>query len=195
MNGKSGFESAELDCGMLMKILITGKPGIGKTTVIRNVAIKLKALRNDILLRGFITGEIREEERRVGFAVEDWEGRKGILSHVKSQSRERVGRYGVEIDSFEKIALPSLEILKGEKKVFYLIDEIGKMECFSDRFCRKIREIFESDYPVVSTIAMGGHPFIREIKSREDITLIRLDMKNRKMVVEKIANTILQKLG
>ena len=175
-----------------MKILITGKPGIGKTTAIRKIAEKLREKHKDLELRGFTTGEIRERGRRIGFAVEDWKRREGILSHVESKSRKRVGRYRVEIEAFEKIAIPSLEICKPGQKVLYLVDEIGKMECYSERFCRAIREIFEAEYPVVSTIAMGGHPFIREIKSRPDITLVRLDMKNRNMVPEKIVNTILQ---
>jgi nucleoside-triphosphatase len=191
---KCGVMNAELDAGYkVMKILITGKPGIGKTTVIRTVATKLKAAVNDILLRGFITEEKREGGRRIGFGIEDWEGGKGTLSHVESKSVCRVGRYGVEIEAFEKIAIPSLEIPKEGQKVLYLIDEIGKMECFSESFYRAIREIFEGDYPVVSTIAMGGHPFIREIKSRPDITVIRLDTKNREMVPEKIVDTILRK--
>ncbi|MBN1902729.1 NTPase [Candidatus Sumerlaeota bacterium] len=175
-----------------MKILITGKPGIGKTTVIRNAAAKIKSAGNDVIIRGFFTGEIREEGRRVGFMVEDWEGCKGTLSHIESKSNFRVGRYGVEIDAFEKIALPSLEIPQKNKRILFLIDEIGKMECFSEKFRKKIREIFESDHAVVSTIAMGGHPFIHEIKSLPDITLIRLDMKNRSLVADKIVRTIPQ---
>jgi nucleoside-triphosphatase len=176
-----------------MKILITGKPGIGKTTVIKTAAAKIKAAGTDIFLRGFFTGEIREKGRRMGFSVEDWEGRKEILSHVESLNICRVGRYGVEIESFERIALPSLEIPEQGKRALFLIDEIGKMECYSARFCQKIREIFESEYPIISTIAMGGHPFIREIKSRSDPTLIRLDIKNRNLVPDKIVNIILQK--
>jgi nucleoside-triphosphatase THEP1 len=86
------------------RILITGVPGVGKTTLVRKVVEKL-----DVPLRGFYTEEIREQGKRVGFKLRTIEGKEGVLAHIHSTSRFRVGKYGVEVRAFEEIAVPELE--------------------------------------------------------------------------------------
>jgi len=60
------------------------------------------------------------------------DGQQGILAHIDIRSHIRVGRYGVYIRDIEKIAVPSMR--PENDNVILVVDEIGKMECFSGLF-------------------------------------------------------------
>src|ERR671922_1243146 len=92
---------------MAPKILLEGRPGVGKTTVARRLAEHLRAA--DVSLRGFTTEELREGRRRVGFAVETFAGERATLAHVDLPGPPRVSKYGVDVAAFERVALPALE--------------------------------------------------------------------------------------
>ena len=83
-------------------------------------------------MTGFFTQEIRERGKRVGFSITTLDGKKGVLAHQAIKSRFRVGKYGVNLDYIDEIAVPSMIPSKADEIV--VIDEIGKMECFSPLF-------------------------------------------------------------
>lgn len=153
-------------------LLLTGPPGCGKTTVIRRLVERLANRR----VAGFYTQEIRKKGQRVGFEVRGLRGGHGILAHVGFQSTHRVGRYGVDLGAFEQIVREELDRHDVDA---YLIDEIGKMECFSPVFVQAVAEILDSRVPVVATIAAKGGGFIAQVKSRPDVETITVTAKNR----------------
>jgi nucleoside-triphosphatase THEP1 len=106
-------------------LLVTGVPGSGKTTIMKKVAAALSGKR----IRGFVTGEIREAGRRVGFELSMFTGDKRLLAHIDIDSRDRVGRYGVDVATLDEITEEAL--VRDDGTDIYLVDEIGKMECFS----------------------------------------------------------------
>ena len=53
---------------------MTGKPGVGKTTVIKKIIEKYK--KN---IGGFYTEEIREKGHRVGFRIKKTAGEVGLI--------------------------------------------------------------------------------------------------------------------
>src|ERR671925_24846 len=81
-------------------------------------------------LKKIVTEEIRERGRRVGFSIERFGGERGVLAHVDLPGPPRVGRYGVDLVAFERLAIPALE-QAGEVAI---VDELGKMELASDAF-------------------------------------------------------------
>src|SRR5919204_6822522 len=91
---------------MAVRILVEGRPGSGKTTIAARLAELLT--NRGVELVGFVTREMREGGRRVGFEVETIDGKRATLAHVTFSGPPRVGRYGVDVESFERIALPSL---------------------------------------------------------------------------------------
>ncbi len=110
-------------------LLITGAPGIGKTTVIRRAADGLKHKG----LRGFYTEEIREDGERRGFRLVGFDGTIRIIAHVEISKRHHVGRYGVDVAVLDDAA----RLLRPDSHSrVYLVDEIGKMECLSERLRR-----------------------------------------------------------
>ena len=166
-----------------MKILLTGKPGVGKTTVVKKVVQKLK----DKVI-GFWTEDIRDKlNKRTGFKIVTTEGTEAILaSKYLFETPYKVGSYYVDVETFEKIVIPVLEkALKEDKTV--VIDEIGKMELFSKRFTSVVEEIFEKKEKILATVPIKDiHPFVKKVKERKDVLLIEVTLSNRNYLPEKI---------
>ena len=153
------------------RILLTGRPGVGKTTVIIRLAECLPVGS----VRGFYTKEIRGGAHREGFRAVTLSGESATLAHVSLKSRLRVGRYKVDVAAFEAVVLPEL----ARPCDIMLIDEIGKMECFSRRFIAATRELLDGAAPVVATVASRGTGFIAEVKTREDVEICDVTPANR----------------
>ena len=168
----------------LKNILITGTPGVGKTTLVRKIITDLRQFNP----AGFYTGEIREGGIRKGFNLTAPDGRAGLLAHVDIKSPLRVGKYGVDTVGFERF-LVSLDLSNPENRLV-IIDEIGKMECFSEKFKTLVRTLLDSDRTVIATIALKGGGFITEVKSREDIVAHQLTFRNRDSLPVEIIRSI-----
>jgi nucleoside-triphosphatase len=103
------------------KTLITGKPGVGKTTLVQAIVAQMTSVK----MAGFYTAEIRSKGSRLGFELQGLDGTRGILAHVDIRSQHKVGKYGVDTKGFE-VFLENLELLSPDVELV-LIDEIGKM--------------------------------------------------------------------
>ena len=153
-------------------ILLVGPPRCGKSTLIERVVRQL-----DRPATGFFTRELRTGERRVGFAIETLDGKRGILAHQDLRSRYEVGRYGVNLADIEGIAVPSLFPSGPEELV--VVDEIGKMECLSRVLRDTLIRVLNSSHRVLGSITLKGDRFIQGIKARDDVLLIGLSEANR----------------
>ena len=165
-------------------ILITGRPGVGKTTLLQKVCTELESFRP----AGFVTREIREKGQRQGFELFSLDGRRQILAHNRINGQGRVGKYGVNVRGFDAF-LDSLDLQSAETG-FFAVDEIGKMECLSTRFVHIVRQILESNRPFLATIAVKGSGFIKEVKDRDDVELLSLNEKNREHMAGELAELI-----
>ena len=168
-------------------LLLTGRPGCGKTTVIWRVIERLGGRR----LAGFYTQEIRQNSRRVGFEAVGLGGDSAVLAHMDFRSAKRVGRYGVELDGFG--SLVQKELCKPVQDVdLFVIDEFGKMECFSGVFMAAASAVLDSPVPVLATIATKGSGFIAQVKARPDVELLTVTNQNRDGLPEGIAVRLLR---
>ena len=169
---------------MLTKnILLTGPPRSGKSTLIEAVIERIKEP-----VTGFFTREMREGGERVGFSINTLKGREGILAHKGMRSRYRVGRYGVNLKDIEDIAVPAM-IPTGHEEIV-VIDEIGKMECFSRLFRETLSQVLDSPNRVLGSIALRGDAFIEAIKLREDVIVVEVTIRNRVILVNQLLNTL-----
>jgi len=163
-------------------LLVTGPPGIGKTTVMVALAERL----SDRVIAGFHTAEIRQAKRREGFRATTFSGHQGVLAHVRFSSRHRVGRYGVDVAGFEQLVLREL----ARPCDILLIDEIGKMECFSPRFVTTVQGLLDGPTPVVATVAVRGGGFISEVKARPDVQIWNVTRANRDALPDRLARAL-----
>ena len=162
------------------KTLITGKPGVGKTTLVQKIIKRMRSVN----MAGFCTSEIRGSGSRLGFKLQGLNGECRTLAHVKIKSRHRVGKYGVDKDGFEEF-LATLDLLNPDVELI-VIDEIGKMELFSYRFRNLVRDALRTDKQVLATIALKDNNFIREIKQWPDSHLLEVTPANCDRLLEAI---------
>lgn len=162
-------------------LLITGLPGVGKTTVL----IRLTRLLADQRPCGFYTEEIRRKGARVGFRLVGLDGSEGVLSRVDFSGPHRVGRYGVDVEGFERF-LDRLELAATISTIVF-VDEIGKMESLSLRFTNLMRRLLDSGKTVVATVALRGEGLIAEVKKRSDCSLVEVTPANRERLPGELA--------
>ena len=161
-------------------LLLTGTPGIGKTTLILRVAEHLSGYR----LGGFYTEEIREAGQRKGFRLIAFNGDAGIIAHVNFGHRYRVSKYGVDVSAIDHFAETALALF--DDVDVYLIDEIGKMESFSSIFVTRVEALLNSDKLVIATVAKKGTGLIEAAKHWPGSELWELTKANRDTYVTEV---------
>lgn len=163
-------------------LLLTGRPGVGKTTLVERVAAELGS--RGLRLAGFTTRELRRGPERVGFELGSLGGpERAVLAHVDRSEGPRVGRYRVDVEALDRFVARALV---PPADVFF-IDEIGKMECFSTEFVAAVKKLLGGPAPVVATVALHGGGLIAEVKARRDIELWEVTEKNRDELGTKVA--------
>ena len=167
------------------KILLTGLPGCGKTTAIMQVISNLSHTK----AAGFYTQEIRENNTRKGFSWTRLDGATGIIAHIDIKSPFKVGKYKVDVGGFEKSVVPVLDIERSNAELF-IIDEIGKMECMSERFVAAVHRLFASDRSVLATVAQKGTGLISEVKNFPGTKLFNLTAKSRDKTIAEISQIL-----
>jgi nucleoside-triphosphatase THEP1 len=167
-------------------ILITGRPRCGKTTLIKHFAQILGARGG-----GFYTEEVHGEgvRGRSGCRLVTLEGIEGMLAEVDFDSPFRLGRYGVNLEVMERLAVPAIEhALRDKNKKWILIDEIGKMEEGSDSFKKCVLAALDSTKSILAAIRLNDSDFTREIKKRKDVILIKLTVPDRELIYQNISS-------
>ena len=123
-------------------LVVTGPPGVGKTTLVTRVAKEFAANVPHVQVSGFWTEEVRQDGQRVGFDIVTLgePPQRAVLARVAEQSAApegapRVGKYVVDVAGFEALALPCLAAAaEGTAPQLLLVDELGKMEACSEPF-------------------------------------------------------------
>lgn len=170
-------------------LALTGPPGCGKTTVVKKFA---ELVSSELKLAGFYTQERRSQGQRVGFdAIGLATGQTVPLASVNVRSKLRVGRYGVVLDQFERLLHDELA---NEADVL-VIDEIGKMECFSQEFITAIRRLLNGNVPMLMTVARRGSGLIAEVKNSPQVELWTVTVYNRDGLPQQVLTYFLRVLG
>jgi nucleoside-triphosphatase len=168
------------------KLLLEGRPGVGKTTVAERLVERLREA--DLPLAGFVTREIRERGRRLGFSIRALDGSEGTLAHVELPGPPRVGKYGVDIAVLERIGVPALRDSGGDRVV--ILDELGKMELASSVFRDAVLRVVEGPAAMVATVQLARHPFTDALKRRHGIELVKVTRGNRERLPERLADLL-----
>lgn len=174
---------------MTRNLLITGRPGSGKTTLIRILAERFA----DCSPVGFYTLEVREGGARVGFDLVNLTGKRRPFARTGFSGPCRVGRYGVDITGFEEFH-SSVPFFAPEAHLV-IIDEIGKMECYSEVFRRVVREVFDAATPCVATIAERGVPGLDRIRARADTRIVEVTRANRDHLLSELEAEVRRLVG
>ena len=160
--------------------LLTGRPGTGKTSLIKQVAARMKDKAG-----GFYTEEIRTQGVREGFRLVTLDGEEAILAHVSIHSPYRVSKYGVDIDALDRVGVPALH-RAAQQCDLVIIDEIGKMELFSADFRKTVSQMVEGGTRILGTIMLNPNPWADTIKRQPQVNLVNLTRDNRQQVLAEL---------
>lgn len=149
-------------------LVVTGKPGCGKTTLIREAILPFKAQAS-----GFITEEIREGKTRMGFRLTSLDGKQGVLASKALASPVRLNKYGIDLIVLEGIGVAAVKEAMENRRIA-VIDEIGSMEVMSEPFRKTVLEALNSRLPVLATIRLGAQPFTDAVKKMQDTQVLVL---------------------
>jgi nucleoside-triphosphatase len=161
-------------------LLLAGRPGVGKTTIIRAVVARLEGQAG-----GFYTEEVRQAGRRVGFRLVTLEGASGWLARADLRSRFRVGKYGVELAFLEQAGVPAVQQAAREHKLV-VVDEIGKMELFSARFRAAVLEAVDGPAPVLGTVMARPTAWVHELLARPMVEPLTVTPENRDRLPDRV---------
>jgi nucleoside-triphosphatase len=160
--------------------LLTGKPGTGKTTIIKRALAGIKGTAG-----GFYTEEVRSGDTREGFRLVTLDGQNAILAHTSLHSHHRVGKYGVDIDSLDRVGVSALKRAAADCDLV-VVDEIGKMELFSANFREAVSEIIDSGKKLLGTVMLKPHPWADRVKQKPQVNLIEVTRTNQQRVLEEL---------
>ncbi len=164
-------------------ILITGPPASGKSTLLQEIT-KGKNI------SGIITNEIRKDHERWGFVVADVKTERHTIMASTDIRPAVVGKYGVDVFAFEKIAVPAIENGINDENAIIIIDEIGNMELLSERFKIVVEKALETKR-VLGTISMKSRDdFVSKVKLRSDVRVYYLTPINHERVKEEITKSL-----
>ncbi len=159
---------------------ITGRPEVGKTTLIERVIAKLP-----LSVGGILGKEILVCGHRVGFSLQDLStGREGILSHIHQRVGPRIGKYTVNLDTLNELAIPAIRSAIRSKDLV-VIDEFAPMELTCPGFVPVVEEALASDAALlIATHATLDHPLVHQI--RQELKLYRVKLSNRDNLVDEL---------
>lgn len=171
-----------------MNILITGPPGIGKTSVLNKVKTDIKSI--GLVIGGFYCPEIIKDGRRIGFSIIDIEtGESGVLASINTDG-PRIGKYGVNLENIEKIGVKALE-KSLEKADFIFIDEIAPMELQSQKFRKAVERVIEGGKPVIAVIHQKSRDeLVLNLKKRDHVLMFEVTYENRDFLDREILQVI-----
>jgi nucleoside-triphosphatase len=177
------------------KIGITGMPSVGKTQTLIKIIEKIE--KSGYSVEGMITEPIIENKKRIGFYVVDWQTRdKEVFAHIDMDTKDKIGKYGVDINALENIGVPAIEkAIEDEEIHIIIIDEIGKMEMLSEKFCDVVIEALDSDKPIMVTLHKKSRsPLLQDVRRRDDIRILEVTPVNRNLLPYKIEKIMAEKL-
>ena len=168
-------------------IILTGAPGVGKTTAVIRVARALKE--KGVKVGGIVSRELRTNNMRIGFEFIDLttNDRKGLASI--SGNGPKVGKYFVNVAGCRFAAERLMDAVRNSDVI--ICDEIGPMELKSREFKDSVKSLVDVDKKVIVVVHQKlRHPLIDEFRNKSSL-LINLDLENR----EKVNVILLDKLS
>lgn len=171
-------------------ILLTGRPGVGKSTIIKVVVSRLGQRAG-----GFYTREVRVAGKRMGFEVVTLAGETDLLAtkspDITFATEAPFGKYRVNLSAIDKLAVRALHQAMAQRQIV-VIDEIGPMELLSEKFCRAVQELLDAPVIVLGTVVERPHPLADRIKQHPRIQLQQITLANRDLLPHQIETILRQ---
>lgn len=153
--------------------LVTGEPGVGKTTLIRQVVSTMR-----LRAGGFYTEDLRTGGAREGFRIVTLDGEIALLASAGHPGPVHVSKYGVDLEELERVGVAALRRAMDRGHVA-VADEIGRMQLFSRAFRQTVFEAVRAGHPLLGTIMAGRNPYADRIRTHRNVEILTLTESNR----------------
>ncbi len=173
--------------------LVTGAPGVGKSTAVSKVVLRLKSA--GVIVGGCSTSERKSGGVRVGFEVKDLTtGRSGELASVSLRFGPRVGRYRVNLTDLAKVGAGGVEAAADSSELI-VIDEVGPMELVSPEFRRAVRRCIDSGKPILAVVHERlDDDLLNELRSKATATF-NLTVETRDEIADELGEALMEAVG
>jgi len=178
---------------MVRKILLTGRPGVGKTTLLIETIKELEG--RGLKVGGMVSQEVRSGNARVGFEIIDLVSRqKGWLAHVEQPVGPQIGKYRVNLRDLVEIGVSAINRAAADSTISVIaVDELGPMELCSEEFKAAVEKAIEVGKPLIGTIHYKARStLIDQIRSNPDIRILEITLDNRSYIKTTILNELIQ---
>jgi nucleoside-triphosphatase len=165
--------------------LVTGSPGCGKTTLIRQVVTGMH-----LRAAGFYTEDLRNRGVREGFRIVTLDGAMALLAATGHPGPVQVSKYGVDLQEMERVGVAALRQAL-ERGHVLVADEIGRMQLLSKAFRQVIFQAVREGHPVLGTVMVGRNPHADKIRRHRNVELFTLTPDNRQEVLAKLRDRFL----
>jgi nucleoside-triphosphatase len=91
----------------------------------------------------------------------------------------------VDIEALERVGVAALRQALAQGRVV-IVDEIGKMELFSETFREAVLTAVDGPQPVVATVMSGPDPWVDALKARSNVEVWSVTRENRDDVAERV---------
>ncbi len=167
---------------MVVRMAVTGPPGIGKSTLVEKAAAA-----SGHRVGGMLAKDKRFKDRRIGFELVDLaSGATGMLAD-ESGSGPKLGKYRVHLDELDKIGAKAVEDAINYDLI--VVDEIGPMELSSRRFVLAVEKAMASPKPMIVVLhEWSSHPLAKKIRGTFQVIVVTRE--NRDSLVEEIVKVL-----
>ncbi len=174
-------------------LLLTGEPGIGKTSILLDTAKDLK--KEGFKVGGMISREERSGNARLGFEVRSLNSNvKGWLARTSQRTGPRIGKYRVNLNDLESIGVAAIEDALRDSDII-VIDEVGPMELSSRRFSEAVIKAAQSEKLVIAIVHQRSSNQLKSyLIERKDARLYSITADNRDRLAESIVKEALKYL-
>ncbi len=169
-------------------LLLSGGAAVGKSLLIKRLAARIDLERK----RGFFTESVYAEKKRIGFTVNGFNGETCQVAGIHYNNEVRVGKYGVDLAALNamiRTCLPDLD-----SGYVYFIDELGKLECLSDYFCRCIDELLAGTSIAIISSPVKGSALLARVASHSDVMQIKVSERNQAQIESLATHWLLERL-
>jgi len=161
-----------------MIILLSGKPGVGKSTIIEKFITDYNGLMSWV-----VTKEIRDSKgKRVGFKAINFLNEEGIISHkFNIQSNIIIGANRVDLLKIDQLFTRTLSSSHGNSNDLTIIDEIGPIQLLSKKFIQQLDRLFTSGSNLLTTIHFNDNR-VEKYKKNPKTILFEVSEENREIL-------------
>lgn len=174
---------------------------MGKTATLIRIVEKLES--DDFRVGGMITKSVSDpaNNKKVGFTIMDWKSKaEGTFAHVDFETKFKAetedGVFFVDVDALERIGVTAIRTAMTDDAVdIIIIDEVGKMEMHSDKFCQVVTDCLDHTKPVIMTLhKKSRNPLLQDIRRRDDVRILEVTAVNKNLLPYKIEKILKEKL-